>query len=226
MVFGLSKLAFRLQNSDLSHSWWSDDRPSTGTRFPAPVDADRRFEAVVARGRSLRRRRFAGRGGAVLGAAALIVVALVGVTGLGDRATTVVSEDPGPTADQPTVERFADAGPVTTAAPTTLPVPNCEDPAAPCDIAVQGGASAAGSEPAPRSGDDPSETTVPAAPPAPTTPPPAPPVPPVVNWPTPEQTPPPSGTLVIGDLVDGAIRLTDPRTADYVRGPLEERPSS
>ena len=92
----------------------ADDRPSTGTRFPAPVDADRRFEAVVARGRSLRRRRFAGRGGAVLGAAALIVVALVGVTGLGDRATTVVSEDPGPTADQPTVERFADAGPVTT----------------------------------------------------------------------------------------------------------------
>jgi len=184
------------------------DLPSEGARFPAPVDADRRFEAVVARGRSLRRRRVAGRGGAVLGAAALIVVALVGITGRGDPTTTVVSEDPRPMVEQPTVERFADAGPVTTAAPTTLPVPNCEDPAAACDIAVQGSAALTAPAVAPP------ESTTP--PPAPTTPPPAPPSTPAVNFPTPEEMPPPTGTLVIGDLVDGAVRITDPQTADYV----------
>ncbi len=191
------------------------DLPSSGARFPAPVDADRRFEAVVARGRSLRRRRVAGRGGVVLGAAALTVVALVGITGRGDPTTTVVSEDPRPMVEQPTVERFADAGPVTTAAPTTLPVPNCEDPAAACDIAVQGSAALTAPAVAPP------ESTIP--PPAPTTPPPAPPTPPpappstpAVNFPTPEEMPPPTGTLVIGDLVDGAVRITDPQTADYV----------
>ncbi len=199
-------------------------------RYPAAVDHDERFDAIVSRGRSMRRRRVAGRGGAVLGTVATLVVVALVVTGRGDPSTSVITDgdDPVDVATAPVERDLGPTSPTTlpTTPPSTLPVPGCDDPNAACQImglstvdacsdpAVTCSSSLAGTDAPSAAG--PSETTVPAAPPAPTTPPSAPPAPPVVNWPTPEQTPPPSGTLVIGDLVDGAIRLTDPRTADYV----------
>jgi hypothetical protein len=180
------------------------------TRFPAAVDPDARYAAVVSRGRTIRRRRLAGRGGALLGASALAAVAVFAFVQPGDPPTTVVSE-----ADRNLPAAGSRSRPATTVdapPPTTLPTTGCTPPDPTCEVTIAA-ASAAAAEGTAVSGQAMSggaEALAPAPPPVPETT-----VPPTsLAFSDSAQMPPPTNTLVIGDLVDGAIRITDPQVPD------------
>jgi hypothetical protein len=180
------------------------------TRFPAAVDPDARYAAVVSRGRTIRRRRLAGRGGALLGASALAAVAVFAFVQPGDPPTTVVSEAE---RNLPAAEsRSRTATTVDVPPPTTLPTTGCTPPDPTCEVAVAAASAAApeGTEVSGQALSGGAEAPASAPPPVPETP-----VPPTsLAFSDSDQMPPPTNTLVIGDLVDGAIRITDPQVPD------------